>query len=127
MIVPQGIYFKYMRPFYDPDLQVRQVRVWSPPPATTHPSINPHFAHKARRKNRKAPASPHPRAGGVRPGGAPGQIEDEGAKGEWKKDRGWNSLISSPQSTQRPQRNMLSWLCVLCGVLYHMSPGHSHP
>ena len=32
--------------------------VSSPPPATTHPSIHPHFTPNACRNNRKAPASP---------------------------------------------------------------------
>ncbi|MCG7847727.1 MAG: hypothetical protein MIO93_00920 [ANME-2 cluster archaeon] len=44
--------------------------------STTHPSIHPHFAPKARRKNRKAPDSPHTtRAGGADRDRHPGRVK----------------------------------------------------
>ncbi|MBE0525088.1 MAG: hypothetical protein IBX40_12290 [Methanosarcinales archaeon] len=65
-----------------------------PPPATTHLSINPHFAPNARRNNRKAPATPHTtRAGGADRERHPGKVKARGAAGELKKE--WSAGISS--------------------------------
>ncbi|MBW6517648.1 MAG: hypothetical protein K0A89_04000 [ANME-2 cluster archaeon] len=56
-------------------------------PTNTHLSISPTSHPKARRKNRKAPASTHHHKGRLsRAGGGTLKSETEGAEGELKKD-----------------------------------------